>query len=238
MTQLNDINPAQVEILKVLIFSTSVGFEKLSQLSDLRDDHFNLSLKKLLKLGLVEKTKDNKYLLTVQGKEYANRLDTDNGAIEKQPKSCVLLVITRTNRKGGMEFLVQQRLKQPFFGFYMLPTGKIRWGETLELTAKRESMEETNLEGSYKLVGITHKRDFMHKTREMLEDKIFYIMHCSDPGGELMSEFEGGKNYWMTREEYYSQDKVIKGSKSVFTHLESEELTFFEEEYYFDKNDY
>ena len=75
------------------------------------------------------------YRLTVIGKEYANRMDTDTNEIERQPKISVLLLIERNNN-GETEYLLQQRLKQPFFGFWGMMSGKVKFGDSFETTAQ------------------------------------------------------------------------------------------------------
>ena len=87
---------------------------------------------------MVKKNSSGSYSLTRKGKEPTNKIDTDANAIERQPKVAVLLVILKKSERG-LELLVQQRLKQPFFSFWGIPTGKIRWGETIIQTAQREN---------------------------------------------------------------------------------------------------
>ena len=110
------IHETQILILRHLLFSPSAGFAELQKDTDLTSDHFNFHIKKLLERGYVTKNGD-KYTLTPQGKEYANRLDTDENEIERQPKVSVMLVVERQDGERR-EFLCQQRLKQPYYGFW------------------------------------------------------------------------------------------------------------------------
>lgn len=48
-------------------------------------------------------------------------------------------------KKGKKQYLVQTRLKDPFFGYHGYVTGKIRWGEKILEAAKRELLEETGM---------------------------------------------------------------------------------------------
>src|SRR5688500_12536140 len=140
--KINDtIHPAQVAILHALLFRPSAGFAELQKASGLSSDHFNFHLKKMIEQKLVKKSADSHYTLTISGKEYANRFDTDARVVERQQKVAVLLMVE--NKNG--QWLNQQRLKQPYFGFWGRPTGKIRYGETILDTAGRELMEETGL---------------------------------------------------------------------------------------------
>jgi ADP-ribose pyrophosphatase YjhB (NUDIX family) len=117
--------------------------------------------------------------------------------------------------------LVQQRLKQPYYGYWGRPTGKIRWGETILEAAARELMEETGLTAELQYESIFHKMDFNKQTGELLEDKIFFVVGGVNPRGELIEQFEGGRNAWMTQEEYGSQDKTFEGANDSFRRVDT-----------------
>jgi len=208
MTLEVNIHDAQMVILRELLFHPSVGFAKLQKITGMSSDHFNFHLQKLIELKMVEKVSRGMYSLTPRGKEYANKLDTDNHTIERQPKTAVILAIERL-REGKKEYLFQERLKQPYFGFYGFPTGKIRWGETITQTAERELMEETGLKADHRVAGVYHELVYQKETGEQLEDKIFFVVHCTKVAGELVKEFEGGRNQWMSREEALAQPKIF-----------------------------
>ena len=202
------VHDAQTVILRELLFHPSVSFAKLHKMTGMESDHFNFHLKKLVDLELVEKLSRGLYALTPRGKEYANKLDTDNNTIERQPKVAVILVIERTE-KGKKEYVFQERLKQPYYGFWGCPTGKVRWGETVEETAARELMEETGLTAECRTAGVYHELVYQGESGEQLEDKIFFVVHCTQPQGDLVEQFEGGRNSWMTREKALAQPKIF-----------------------------
>lgn len=204
------IHDAQTAILRELLFKTSAGFAEMQHQTKLSSDHFNFHINKLIELGLVGKIEKGRYVLSLKGKEYANKLDTDNNTIERQPKVAVLLLITRGSG-ANLEMLVQQRLKQPFYGFWGRPSGKIRWGETILECAARELKEETNLDAKFKFAGIEHKMDYSKGTGELLEDKIFHLIHCYDTKNELTEYFEGGRNMWIKPGEINKLDKYFEG---------------------------
>ncbi|HSE61659.1 MAG TPA: NUDIX domain-containing protein [Candidatus Saccharimonadales bacterium] len=208
------LHPAHVAILRVLLFSPEARFAELQKASELTSDHFNFYLKQLLDEEYITKKAEGAYHLTFKGKEFANRFDTEERKVERQPKVAVCLMI----RHDGKQ-LVQQRLKQPFYGYWGRPTGKIRWGETILEAAARELMEETGLTADLEYESIFHKMDFNKKTGEMLEDKIFFVVGGKNPRGKLVEEFEGGRNAWMTQEEYMGQDKTFENAKDSFRNL-------------------
>ncbi len=175
------IHDAQTSILRELLFQPEAGFAGLQKPTGLTSDHFNFHIARLVDIGLVEKVSRGKYKLTPRGKEYANKLDTDKNTIELQPKSAVILAIS----DGKGKYVFQQRLKHPYYGFYGFPSGKIRWGETILDTAARELMEETGLTAKCEHSGIYHEQVFQKETGEQLEDKIFHVISCTSPKGEL-----------------------------------------------------
>jgi ADP-ribose pyrophosphatase YjhB (NUDIX family) len=199
------IHDAQTSILRELLFRPAAGYAQLQKPTNLTSDHFNFHIKQLVETGYVEKVSRGKYRLTPRGKEYSNKLDTDANVIERQPKSAVILAI----RKGS-KWLFQQRLKHPYFEFYGFPSGKIRWGETIIETAARELMEETGLTADYEYKGIYHEQVFQAETGEQLEDKIFHVILCTNPRGDLKQQFEGGRNAWMSLAEVAKEPKKFE----------------------------
>lgn len=196
-----ELHKAHVAILHVLLFRPDARFAELQKASDLASDHFNFYLKQLVDDKLVAKNAQGAYHLTQQGKEFANRFDTDERKVERQPKVAVCLWIM----DGQGRMLTQQRLKQPYYGYWGRPTGKIRWGETIMEAAARELMEETGLTADLSFDSVYHKMDFNDETGDMLEDKIFFMIKAVNPRGDLIESFEGGKNAWLTADEFMKQ---------------------------------
>lgn len=202
------IHPIQTLILRELLFRPSASYSDLQKSSGLDSDHFKFHLKRLVDNAYIEKQEQG-YRLTVTGKEYANKLDTDRNVLERQPKSAVILVVCR-EREGVQEFLVQERLKHPYFGFWGFASGKVRWGETILTTAARELEEETGLRGTFEHRGIYHERVIHEITGEIIEDKIFHMMYCDEVSGALLESFEGGRNAWLTLNTVRSYEKRYK----------------------------
>lgn len=200
------VHAAQTSILRELLFHPQAGYATLQKPTGLASDHFNFHIARLVELGLVEKLARGRYGLTSKGKEYANRLDTDNNTVERQPKVAVILALER-DKNGQKEYLFQERLKNPYFGFWGLPSGKVRWGETITQTAERESMEETGLMADFTVAGVYHEIVIQEESGELLEDKIFFVVSGKNPTGKLKVRFEGGHNQWMTREQAFAKDK-------------------------------
>jgi ADP-ribose pyrophosphatase YjhB (NUDIX family) len=187
------VHEAQTSILRELLFLPEAGFAELQKPTGLASDHFMFHVNRLLEVGLVERHDRGKYRLTIAGKEYANRLDTDERTIERQAKITVLVVASRQRPDGSTEYMVQQRLKQPFYGRHGFMSGKIRWGETVVQAAERELLEETGLQADITVKCLYHKIDYTTEGR-LLEDKHFYIVQASNPRGEMIERFDSGAN--------------------------------------------
>lgn len=228
---------AQMKILRHLLLSPSAGFAELQKQTGLSSDHANFHIKKLVDEGYMTKDADEKYILTRLGKEYANRMDTDDNVIEKQPKISVALIVE--DDQGRL--LAQQRLKQPYYGFWGRPTGKIRWGERMLEAAARELMEETGLTADLSVAGFYHKMDYDKDSHELLEDKIFVLVYGTNPAGELIVDGEGHHNEWLSDEALYEQDKFFKSVPEITaiakTHAVDAE-NFVEHAYEYGKDEY
>lgn len=225
----------QMEILRHLLLAPSAGFAELQKQTDLTSDHFNFHIKKLAEVGYIEKILDDKYTLTRMGKEYANRMDTDDNVIEKQPKLSVALIIE--NDKG--EFLAQQRLKQPYYGFWGRPTGKIRWGETMLEAAARELHEETGLVADLAVAGFYHKMDYDKTTGDLLEDKVFVLIYGINARGELIVDGEGHHNEWLTDDELEKCGTVFQSVPKITQIAKNNTAkNFMEHKYEYEKDEY
>lgn len=228
-----DAHAVQMKILRHLLLKPDATFSALQKDADMQSDQFTFHLQKLMKAGYVTKD-DAVYQLTRTGKEYANRMDTDENVIEKQPKLSVVLVID--DGKGNM--LHQQRLKHPYFGYWGFATGKVRWGETLVDAGARELFEETGLEADLRIVGFYHKMDYDQASGEMLGDKYFCIIHGINPRGQLIADAEGHHNEWMRPELIADKDKKFGNVDETIELIRSNVPVFVEKQYFYDTADY
>jgi 8-oxo-dGTP pyrophosphatase MutT (NUDIX family) len=200
------IHEVQTSILRALLFLPSAGYADLQKPTSLSSDHFSFHIARLVELGLVEKVARGRYRLTSRGKEYANRLDTDNNTIERQPKSAVIIGLIREH-DGKTQYLFQQRLKNPYYGFWGLPSGKIRWGETIAEAAAREALEETGLHADFSVRSVYHEHVVEKESGLIIEDKIFFIVLGEQAHGTLVTDFEGGHNEWLSIPAVLAHDK-------------------------------
>ena len=222
------IHDAQVSILRELLFHPEAGFAHMQKPTGLTSDHFNFHITRLIDLGYVEKVVKGQYRLTPKGKEYSNKLDTDTNTVERQPKVAVILAI----EKGDGKWLFQQRLKQPYYGFWGFPSGKIRWGEMIKETAARELEEETGLSADLRIAGLYHEVVRSVETNEILEDKQFFMIHCTNPKGKMTVDFEGGHNEWRLPAEVFKKEKHFD---SVEIEIDMAKGKYMGEEIFFER---
>lgn len=218
------IHEYQISILRELLFKPNARFRDLKKV-DIENDHFSKHLKYLLNQGLIIKN-EGRYSLSDEGKEFANRMDTDSLKLEKQAKLAIALHAVR-KANGKTEYLVHQRLKEPFYGWYGSHSGKIRWGENPLECAKREFLEETGLTGKFSLKGIVHYHHF-HKDGRLLEDKYFWVFKITDTKGDLIVNVPEGKNVWMSAKEYKSLKNTFATLKEIEDVIESKEMIYID----------
>lgn len=195
----------QKELLKKLTLSAKgLRFNELL-IEGLESEHMNYHLQKLIEFKLVQK-QEQYYQLTDEGKDYSNQLDDNVDVVEKQPKTSVLLVVVRYNEeKKEEEYLVNKRLRQPYYGKVGLLTGKVRFGESLEQAVERELYEESGLSaGSVKLLSIYHK--IRTKGEETVQDVIFYRHLVTEISGDLITKTAFQENFWATAKELQQRD--------------------------------
>lgn len=226
------LHQVQMRILKHLLLNKEASFSAISNIIGIKSDHFSYHLTCLQKSKYVEKSGDN-YKLTVSGKEFANRMDTERNIIEKQAKLGALLMIEKIE-DGKTYFLIQKRLKEPYYGFSGFITGKISWGESIHDTAKRELQEETGLSAKLEHRFIIHEHVYHKEDGRLLEDKFFFIFKGTNPEGELKN-FEGGENKWILKSDFLKQDKVYYDEFEILDLVEKNFKGLIEREYFIEE---
>ena len=225
-----ELHEFQASILKELLFKPHARFRDLKKV-DVENDHFTFHINRLVKEGLVIKGSGT-YVLSQKGKEFANSLDTDSLKVEKQAKVAVALHAIRENNRET-EYLIHQRLKEPFYGWFGSHSGKVKWGETPLNAAKREFMEETGLSGDFELKGISHIKHY-HKDGRFLEDKYFWSYLVTNLVGELQKEVEEGRNIWMSEKEYRKLENTFATFDEMAEVLNSDILVYVERKWIVD----
>lgn len=166
-------------------------------MEDISSDHTNYHLKELLKIKFVEKI-DHLYRFTDIGKDYTGNLDDEIRKLERMPKTSIIAWVMRKRSDGVNEYLVNRRLRHPYFGKVGRITGKVRFGESLADAARRELLEEAGLtSGNVKLDKLYHKIRKRYDG-QIVQDNIFYIFFMSDIKGKLKTKTRFQENFWVT----------------------------------------
>lgn len=87
-------------------------------------------------------------------------------------------------KNGKVEYLMQRRGRQPFYGDVNGIAGKLSKGEMVVDAAKRKLTEETGLDVEFQFLGV-HRKIKRNTEGELLEDVLYHVCHAKDPLGEL-----------------------------------------------------
>lgn len=220
---MKNLHTTQLEILQKIMYSSGLKYSNLKPL-DMEGSKFTFHLDKLLKEDLITKI-EGKYQLTALGKELSGRMDLGDTKVEMQAKISVFIVCVSDGK-----YLLYTRHKTPFYGYQGFPTGKVKKGEAILEAAKRELKEETGLTGEPKLFAIRHYRIY-DKTKNLLEDKIYFACKITGIKGKLKSGPEG-KYSWVEKEKIwdYLKNPVVE-IKEIIELVESDGVSFGESRY-------
>jgi len=229
-----NLHPAQMHILQALSHSQASTFSALQKSTGLTSDHVNFHIKRLIDAGYAKHVPKSygEYVLTEVGKHYANMLSPDTPTLEEQPKISIVLWI----KDDQGRLLRQERLQQPFYGYWTRPTGKVRRGESIIQAAARKLKEETGLTADLGVIGVEHRID-KSEDGKLLGDKYLFIVEGANPTGELIHHTQRANNYWLSEGEYATKAKRFGKARSE-TILQEHIISLTEGEYVFDKEDY
>jgi ADP-ribose pyrophosphatase YjhB (NUDIX family) len=189
----------QRNILLKLIHTPKATFTEL--LGNERDSN-----KFAYHLGVLEKNsiilkKDGKYTLSQEGKKLSSFIEGDTGSKAAFPTFNHVLIV-----KDGNKILAQKRLKEPFYGYWGLISGKINFGFNIEECAKRDIEEETGLKaGQARFFGVNQSKTF--EDGNLLHHHIMFYVELSGISGKLKRTTHKGENQWMTVEEFKSKER-------------------------------
>lgn len=162
---------------------------------------FAYHLKRLVEEGVVEEFEDG-YGLSLDGRSLATDIEGDTGAKTRFPTPTVVIIA----RDGDGNILPQQRRKEPFFGYWGFPSGKINFGWNPQERAVRDLEEETGLRaGRVELRCIEHIKTF--EGEELAHHHIMYIFEAFELEGELIEQTHKARHEWMSVEEYLSRER-------------------------------
>jgi ADP-ribose pyrophosphatase YjhB (NUDIX family) len=174
----------------------------------IENDQFNYHLQQLVKGGLLAK-EGSLYTLTPKGKSLVTNIDEED---KKAPANFKVSVYMCAFVDG--QILLARRLKHPQYGYSGLPSGKIRYGENMIETAKREFTEETGLSADFNVIG-NLRQIRKNAAGDVLEDGVFYVCFTDKVKGDLMAKNKEGEYFWIKPEDIHTLEKVFRPSMDV-----------------------
>lgn len=187
-----ELHRVQAIVLYGLRHTETARFSDLMRRTDLTSDEFKFHVKKLVRLGYLEKTPAGHYTLTVLGKEFSNNLDDAKRTVQKQPKLSVLLIVPKLcDEAEPQQYLFQQRKRNPYFGFWSCIGGPVQWGDEVEAAASRELTKQTGLHADFNVRLFYRQRDYAKESETLLEDKLFVALEAANVSGELTNTWHG-----------------------------------------------
>lgn len=232
----SSFHPVQASILQMLRHTASARYSDLMRPSGLESDSFKFHLRSLVQRGFVQKN-GTAYTLTAQGKELANNFDDAERTVQKQPKLTLRICLSRINQVGETEFLFQERLRNPYWGYWDTIGGPVLWGESIEDAANRELAKQTGLQATAAVKAFYRVRDFNETTGELLEDKLFVVLSADAYEGEVTDSWPGGHNAWMTVEQLLQTGKYFASTPKMIDLLNSG-LSYASEDIRYTLDDY
>jgi ADP-ribose pyrophosphatase YjhB (NUDIX family) len=201
-------NQIQQEILTSIKFFKDGGKYSDLKVKDIENDLYNYHLQHLVKNGYIEKS-DDLYKLTELGKSLVTNIDEEDKKLPANYKVSVYMCVMVDGK-----ILLSRRLKHPQYGYVGIPSGKIRYGEEILETAKRELREETELAADFKIIG-NLRQIRTNSQDEVIEDGVFYICYTDKVVGDLLLDSNEGKNFWIKIEEVTKLEKLFKPSVEI-----------------------
>ncbi len=219
MKSVDGLHRDKVAILYALRHESRARYSELLRETDSESDTFKFHIRKLAKVGYVRKADDGLYELTAVGKEFANRLDEQTGHELVQPKTSMLLVL-EAHRDSMPVYLVHQRLREPFYGYWGIASGPVPRGVPVQTAAAHEITKQTGIESQPVHRGILRVTD-IDDQGELLEDKFFHIMHVQLDNQLQAHEWQSGRSEWLTREELLHKSPLFPSTEQTFEMLAS-----------------
>ena len=205
------------DILLKLIHQPKASFNELWDKQG-ESNAFAYHLNKLVDEGVVLK-EDGMYSLSADGRSLVTEIEGDTGSKTRFPTPTV--VIVARDKQGRV--LAQKRLKEPFFGYWGFPSGKLNFGWNPKERAVRDLNEETGLQaGSVVLRCIEHVKTF--EGEALLHHHIMYIFEAFGCEGELVTQTHKASHEWLSVDEYLEK-KRFPGNW-LFNHVLGNEKFF------------
>jgi len=176
-------------ILLKLIHAPRVTYNALRE--NVESSKFAYHLKQLEDEGVIAKYDDG-YGLTAQGRKLSAFIEGDTGGKAEFPTPIVVILV-----RQGDKLLYQERKKEPFFGYYGPPSGKVNFGWNPKDCAIRDLKEETNLDAKHmQFRAVQYIKTI--EDNKILHHHLLYVFETSEFTGELTTHTHKGHNLFLT----------------------------------------
>lgn len=226
---------AQVSTLYTLRHVKTARFSELQESAGLTSDAYKFHIARLSQLGYVTKNPSGMYELTATGKEFANRLNTDTGRELIGPKASMLLIVCAQS-DTATQYLVHQRKREPFYGYWGIGSAPVRRGISIEQCAADELKKQTGLEAKFAHKGLLRVID-KNPEGDVLEDKLFSLMYTTLAKPVQLADWKGGVSVWMSREEIFELSPLFPTTHQTISMIESGQM-FREEACVYTEDEY
>jgi ADP-ribose pyrophosphatase YjhB (NUDIX family) len=211
------------KILKTLMHFPGSNYSDLWD-KEIPSNKFNYYLKKLENDNIIEKN-EGKYYLTLKGKEFVTTICGETGKKEERPIVALLLVLRKkVNRKS--KYILYKRMKEPYYEYNGFPGAKVKKGEEILCSARRELKEETNLECKGKIIGI--QNCIVINNKKLFHHYLQFVILFDEPKGKLIEESREGIYLWEDKEKVLSQEKLFPDIPGVIKAVENNNFYFKE----------
>lgn len=186
-------------IIQKLIHNPRISYNQMWE-KEGDSSKFAYHLKQLEEEGIVAKFDDG-YGLTSEGRKLSAFIEGDTGGKAELPTPIVVILAWKDN-----QLLYQQRLKEPFYGYWGPVSGKVNFGWNPRDCAIRDLKEETNLDA----VDMQFRAIQSIKTYEgekLLHHHLLYVFETSKFNGELKVQTHKGLNKFMSLAEARQQKR-------------------------------
>lgn len=218
-------HPLQRRIFERLVYAPSLHFSELRD-KKVESNLLTYHLTKMCKMGLITKSSDKAYSLTIKGRALADRISLSNMQFRLQPKISTMIVI---RAKNTGRWLMYRRHHQPFIDLIGFPSGKVHFGELIEKSVVRELKEKTGLTTNLSRRGDVYF--VLHDKSDILTHFLGHIFYGETNDEEPVTEQvdKQGDVFWGDPAKY-SDSSFIPGFKDVIKLVEANPNTLFFEE--------
>ena len=115
-------------------------------------------------------------------------------------------------------YLLGKRNKQNYQNFWIIPGGKVEWGENLEQAAKREIKEETNLD--IEIVKLITWKEIINTKEDYHRYVFFFLGKLKDPSKiNIQTPEDISEARFFSIEEIKMLEPLAESAKQIFSFL-------------------